>query len=773
MMALTHDFTMNEYSPMEVQEPHNIKEDFSKDCNTLMQELLSVRITTPYVDIMNAGKILNILSRTKRIKIKNKNNNDDQDEIKNGEWHWFYSKNDKIWCRRSEIRKVGDLKGFKEGEDYFVSDESALNFVHGQLRARGHNLTTLGQCALLYAVRRGSVSKSMETKEMMSLSERQERLQKRSTCNSDLVAIIGQRKRRKFGGRKHKKDSNSVSEGYENSNWRPVCYDMLPVDSDEDDDDDSSETDTDEEEEEEEEEEEILMGIQKKKIDEENETREIIFLQDNLMRYVGCKRIDYLKVKSLDHREAQTVICALKKNPKIDLKDGRILWNMMAEYNICYRHIPVGTGYAWSRNSELRWASRLFEFVENNDYFMDLGAFVTFIFNELPAYGHDIDGFLNFRSGNRDLSNDELYPSSSTMSVMLTSSSSSSSDSPLSHTSVNSTNSVPVPVPVPAFVPVRTLRETIKLARSLLDAKHIPTPFGRAVEMKKIEGFIINSLRSLKKGRKLGNIDNLNNLHVCGLPGYGKTLTVNYVLKKLLSEQHDRNRTKTVNNRNTETTSCEKTENESLPQFCVVDLFGTQLRDDDCYQIIARRLNIDLSDCCGRIENVAREKVLRRFCNEIQVQCLNTSEGIGTDVPPITILAIDEIDSAPKKLIKELLEIIAATIESSKRLPTSRSSASASTSTVRHSEYYGCSLILIGLSRNLTFNVDIGVSLVATEHLKIMTFDQYKASELMSIVKDRCLGLFDNKVLLLFAVRTSGIERSKTRTYPKTCTYLN
>ena len=178
--TIDHIYKTNKYSPNEKQEPDKIKEDFCKNHDMLMRTLLSDLTTVPYVDIMNAAKILDILKGTKKIKNENENENDNKNENENDKWHWFYTKDDKVWCRRKEIKLSSDLKKFKEGEDYFHSDMAALNFVHGQLTARGHNLKTLGQCALACAVRRGVISKSVEKNEKkILLNCREERMKKR------------------------------------------------------------------------------------------------------------------------------------------------------------------------------------------------------------------------------------------------------------------------------------------------------------------------------------------------------------------------------------------------------------------------------------------------------------------------------------------------------------------------------------------------------------------------------------------------------------------
>ena len=350
------------------------------------------------------------------------------------------------------------------------------------------------------------------------------------------------------------------------------------------------------------------------------------------------------------------------------------------------------------------------------------------------------------------------------------------------------------------------MRETIKLARSQLDVKNNPNPIERKIETKQIRNLIINSLQTLKKGRNLSNINNLNNIYVCGLPGFGKTLTVENLLKKMVSEQSDRNNNINNNkNKNNEDVACRKKNStfssnkiikktkknfgqkmvvneeeekevteviedegeseregegegegedyETLPQFNVVEFSGTMLHSDNCYQIIAKRLKIDLSNCIGTVEKSAREKVLKIFRNE--QQCIRTSKGSGKEVFPITILLIDEIDKAPKKLIKELLEIMGET--------TSTSTSTSSSTSIHHPQYFGCSLILIGLANDLTFSFDIKVSYDATERFKVVPFKPYEIPELQSILNHRCLGLFDSRATYLMAARASRSERGNIR----------
>ena len=308
---------------------------------------------------------------------------------------------------------------------------------------------------------------------------------------------------------------------------------------------------------------------------------------------------------------------------------------------------------------------------------------------------------------------------------------------------------VPAKVPVTAKVPVRTLRETVTLARASLDVKNDPTPIERKVEMKEMRGYITNSLRTLQKGRKLSNIRDLNNIYVCGLPGFGKTLTVEKLLKNLMIEQTERNlknctgrtdelsNSTTIKKRKRMDNKIEINEKDALPQYNVVDISGTMVHADTFYQVIAERLGMNVSGFGSTIEKVAREKVLERFRSEQNYS--NTLKGSGKEVFPITILMIDEIDKAPIKIIRELLEIIGNTTSTSTSTSTSSHKSSSSPPSSNQSDFYDCSLIVIGIANSLTFSYDVQVTYNATEHLQVIPFKPYEISELQSILNNRSL----------------------------------
>ena len=265
-----------------------------------------------------------------------------------------------------------------------------------------------------------------------------------------------------------------------------------------------------------------------------------------------------------------------------------------------------------------------------------------------------------------------------------------------------------------------TLSEKMRQARVALDITSDQTPIERHFEMNVIRNSIMASLLTMQKGRNLSKFSDINNIYVCGMPGVGKSIAVEKVLKTMMVEQKDK----------------------ILPTYCVIDISGTQVHTDTFYSVIAARLGIILSK-----QSLAREKVLARFRNE----------GNDKEAIPITILLIDEINNAPAKFIRELLEIIGQM----KSVPTSSSTSSTATS-ISNSNLCACSLILIGISNKADFSETIGISYDASNHLKVIPFSPYEPVQLMTIIQRRGLGIFDFKSATFLAWRVARVEVGKT-----------
>jgi Cdc6-like AAA superfamily ATPase len=300
---------------------------------------------------------------------------------------------------------------------------------------------------------------------------------------------------------------------------------------------------------------------------------------------------------------------------------------------------------------------------------------------------------------------------------------------------------VAVAVAVPAaesrpIAPHITLRETIKCARVLLDVKNNPVPTERTKEITSIRSLITKSLCILSIGQERGNVADmkeaadLNNVYVCGLPGFGKTLSVEQLLLDMTEEQEQ-----------------EQSASDSLPSFNVVKLQGTAVSSESFYQAVAAKLGMrELGNGTGvgsAGEVAARERVLSRFKNTRQCQGSARAPSKGPD--PITILMIDEIDKAPRKQVTELLEIM----------------ASATCSAISDSPW-ACALVVVGIANDLRFCNTVGVSHRAQKHMSVVPFEPYRPEELHSILARRSLGVFDEKAMRLMAGRGFRAEKGES-----------
>ena len=116
------------YTPSLAEQHELIDLSFVNDYELLLKSLL--HDIPVHIDLMNADLVLSAM------------------RMRNKEWHYFYGNLNEVWCRTSEIKKLKDLSNFKKDVDYFMSKEGALAYIHGQLRAHGHEVTELRNYAL-------------------------------------------------------------------------------------------------------------------------------------------------------------------------------------------------------------------------------------------------------------------------------------------------------------------------------------------------------------------------------------------------------------------------------------------------------------------------------------------------------------------------------------------------------------------------------------------------------------------------------------------------
>ena len=128
---------------------------------------------------------------------------------------------------------------------------------------------------------------------------------------------------------------------------------------------------------------------------------ELALLLVNLEKYIDCNPVRSI-LSNMDFSvDRKAIHSALRKNPKINLQNGELLWKITSEANFHYHCLPAGTGFAWCRTTDVLSAHCLSNFEKNRDYFLELDFFVVFVLQQLRDFGDDVDGFLSLRSGVR------------------------------------------------------------------------------------------------------------------------------------------------------------------------------------------------------------------------------------------------------------------------------------------------------------------------------------------------------------------------------------
>jgi Cdc6-like AAA superfamily ATPase len=285
---------------------------------------------------------------------------------------------------------------------------------------------------------------------------------------------------------------------------------------------------------------------------------------------------------------------------------------------------------------------------------------------------------------------------------------------------------------------------------SNLDIGRNPEPQEREDEMNEIRDIITGSLIALSNGHGYDMSNDVNNIFAGGMPGYGKTLSVEALLRQLEAEQKVREEEEEI-----PISQQKKADNEAsedvLPKFVVVKIIGVEVHQDTLYQTIARELGMDSesskstesivsgiayhgSNMSATREERLKKQILARFRNERQ--CLGKGKA-AEKTDPITILMIDEIDKAPRKIIKELLEI----------------AADATYNITSSSGPFACRVVIVGISNNILFNNEVNVSYRAKQAFKMVAFEPYKLAELESILIKRCMGTFSDGAISLLVGR--------------------
>ena len=464
-------------------------------------------------------------------------------------------------------------------------------------------------------------------------------------------------------------------------------------------------------------------------------------------------------------RDREAILSALRENPEMDLSDGGLLWKIIGETNRNYHTFAHGRSFLFCRSGQINHVRDHEDYLLNKDYFLDMDSFANFALEQLVAYGDDVDRLwtlatstmfyhhksdtdileegvveeiVNDNCNIKDIRRSRNFNEIRTAALMKASEVIQASPpkglSEFSHLHrlplVNESSVSMIErlyKTSDSIDDITTLYEKMKLARVALDIKSVETPIERNEEMDLIYGHIRQSLFSVEEGWKYGNTPFIHNLFVYGLPGIGKTLAVEKVLEVVKYQQGKK----------------------ILPRCCVVDISGMEIHSDTFYLVIAARLGMKISN-----QSSAREKVLARFRNE----------GNDQEVIPTTILLIDEISNAPKKIIRELLEIIGKIKSVPTALPSSSSSSTSvlKASSISHSNIFACSLILIGISNRADFSVNIGISHNATNHLIVIPFRPYESNDLKSIVTRRSLGIFDSQSNAYIAGKVYRSEAGKT-----------
>jgi Cdc6-like AAA superfamily ATPase len=300
-----------------------------------------------------------------------------------------------------------------------------------------------------------------------------------------------------------------------------------------------------------------------------------------------------------------------------------------------------------------------------------------------------------------------------------------------------------------------TLRAQLDLAVTNLDIGRNPEPQERENEMNEIQDVITGSLIALSKGHGHDMSNDVNNVFAGGMPGYGKTLSVEALLRQMEAKQKVREEEEEIPISQQKKKSKKKADDQAsedvLPKFVVVKIIGVEVRQDTLYQTIARELGMDSessrstesivsgiayhgSNMSATREERLKKEILARFRNERQ--CLGKGNA-AREADPVTILMIDEIDKAPRNIIKELLEI----------------AADATYNITSTSGPFACRVVIVGISNNILFNSEVNISYRAKQAFKMVAFEPYKLAELKSILIKRCMGTFSDGAIAMLAGR--------------------
>jgi Cdc6-like AAA superfamily ATPase len=365
---------------------------------------------------------------------------------------------------------------------------------------------------------------------------------------------------------------------------------------------------------------------------------------------------------------------------------------------------------------------------------------------------------------NRDKSN-EKSSSSSSAAVAAPSSSGGLSSSKVIKPVLESTTVAP---PLTGL----TLREQLDLAVRNLDIGRDPVPQEREKEMNEIQDLINGSLIALSKGHGHDLSDDVNNIFVSGLPGCGKTLSVKALLRQMEAEQREREEEQNIPKTPAKKKGKEETDDDAskdaLPKFVVVKIIGLEVRHDTFYQTIANKLGMLDSQNSNSSQSIVsgtayngihfsagreiqlKKEILARFRNDRQ--CLGRGKA-AKDTDPVTILMIDEIDKAPKYIIRELLEIAAVAAPRNFISDRLEIAAVPTFNIPSTSGPFACRVVIIGISNFISFSTEVNVSSLAEHAFKDVPFEPYKLAALESILIKRCMGTFTDGAIAMLAGR--------------------
>jgi Cdc6-like AAA superfamily ATPase len=501
-----------------------------------------------------------------------------------------------------------------------------------------------------------------------------------------------------------------------------------------------------------------------------------------------CVRPELINDDFRPDYQALRAIVVAQGSSVLNLGNAGQLFRKLCEVNPRWHWIYAGLATVYCRTREIKGTRDLEDFEEGADYFMGEESFKAFVHGQFEAHG---DGaFLTFsgrvpkgvidhvapaviatKSINKHRVNDVFEkrkllpykalkgnhsdPAENLYSLESESCTPPSPPPPSSSRAVKpmplsaspnrpqnepESNTASAPITVRVVEPASTasqltLRETIKCARVLLDVKNNPVPTERTKEITSIRTLLTKSLRVLGSGQERGNVADLNNVYVCGLPGYGKSLSVEQLLQDMIAEQEQEQE---QSGRDCDSAT------DRLPTFNVVTLQGTAVSSDSFYQAVAAKLGMkELGNGTGvgtAGEVAARERVMSRFLNTRQCQGGARAASKGPD--PITILMIDEIDKAPRKQVIELLEIVAS-----------------ATCTISPDSPWACAVLVVGIANDLRFCNTVGVNHKAQKQLSVVPFEPYEPAQLQSILTRRSLGIFEERAIRLMAGRGNRTER--------------